>query len=422
MSTDRSLDTVCVQPQHMQEAMPFETIVKLTKSTLGEVRRGCQPQISFFRAFVVPLDEKDYIITAQHDSTKSGRMRGHMTGNDSRFLKACRGEAVDCTPVWFMRQAGRYMEEYRKLRQDHTLLDICANPELAQEVTLQPLHRFDLDAAIIFADILLPLKSMGVGFDFAQGEGPNIQHPIRSPEEVAKLHVGDPEEDLRPVFEAIGLVRSSLKPETPLIGFAGAPFTVASYMIEGSYSRNFLHTKLMMYTHPVAWEKLMETIVEVTVRYLCAQIEAGAQVIQLFDSWVGCLEPQDYRQYVLPYSKKIFDRLQAFSIPLIHFGTGTATILELMQEAGAAVMGVDWRISLSEASGRFEGDVPIQGNLDPLALLAPRDLLEEKVDRVLEDAETCPSHIFNLGHGILPQTPVENVETVVEWVHEKTRR
>ena len=345
-----------------------------------------------------------------------------MAEKDSRFLKACRGEEVDCTPVWFMRQAGRYMEEYRKLRQDHTLLEICSNPELAQEVTLQPIRRFDLDAAIIFADILLPLKSMGVGFEFAKGEGPKIQQPVRGPEDVANLHVGDPEEDLRSVFEAIGLVRDVLDPETALIGFAGAPFTVASYMIEGSYSRNFLHTKLMMYTHPAAWQELMETIVEVTIRYLGAQIEAGAQVIQLFDSWVGCLEPEDYRQYVLPHSKRIFDGLQSFSVPLIHFGTGTATLLELMNQAGATVMGVDWRISLSKASGRFEGNVPIQGNLDPLALLAPRDRLEEKVDRVLEDAEGCPSHIFNLGHGILPQTPVENVETVINWVHDKTRR
>ena len=345
-----------------------------------------------------------------------------MIEHESRFLKACRGEEVDCTPVWFMRQAGRYLEEYRKLRQDHSLLEICANPELAQEVTLQPLRRFDLDAAIIFADILLPLKSMGVDFDFTKGEGPKIQKPIRSPQEVAQLHVGDPEEDLRSVFEAIGLVSSSLDSETALIGFAGAPFTVASYMIEGSYSRNFLHTKLMMYTHPAAWQKLMETIVEVTVRYLSAQIEAGAQVIQLFDSWVGCLEPEDYRQYVLPYSKEIFDRLQTFSVPLIHFGTGTATFLDLMQQAGATVMGVDWKTSMSQASDGFEGDVPIQGNLDPLALLAPRDCLEKKVDRVLEDAKGCPSHIFNLGHGILPQTSVENVEAVVTWVHDKTRR
>ncbi|MEE8348959.1 MAG: uroporphyrinogen decarboxylase [Acidobacteriota bacterium] len=344
------------------------------------------------------------------------------TGNNSRFMRACRGEEVDCTPVWFMRQAGRYMEEYRKLRQNHTLLEICADPELTRDVTLQPLRRFDLDAAIIFADILLPLKSMGVAFDFTKGEGPKIQQPIRSPQEVASLHVGDPEDDLRAVLEAIGLVRSSLDPEKALIGFAGAPFTVASYMIEGSYSRSFMHTKLMMYTHPEAWQKLMETIAEVTVRYLRAQIEAGAQVIQLFDSWVGCLAPEDYRQYVLPYSKTIFDRLQDCSVPMIHFGTGTSTFLNLMKQAGATVMGVDWRMSLSEASSGFEGDVPIQGNLDPLALLAPRDCLEQKVDRVLEDAEGCPSHIFNLGHGILPQTSVENVEAVVEWVHDKTRR
>ena len=342
--------------------------------------------------------------------------------DDGRFLKACRGEEVDCTPVWFMRQAGRYMEEYRKLRKQNTLLEICANPELAQEVTLQPIRRFDLDAAIIFADILLPLKSMGVNFDFFEGEGPKIERPIRSCTDVDQLYVGDPEADLRSVFEAIGLVRDSLDSKKALIGFAGAPFTVASYMIEGSYSRNFLHTKLMMYTNPTVWGKLMEKISEVTSRYLSAQIEAGAQVIQLFDSWVGCLEPRDYQRYVLPYSKSIFDRLKAFSVPLIHFGTGTATFLELMKQAGSTVMGVDWKTSLGEASRCLGGDVPIQGNLDPLALLAPMDCLEEKVEKVLEDGQGCSSHIFNLGHGILPQTPIEHVEAVVEWVHDKSKR
>ncbi|MCH8819154.1 MAG: uroporphyrinogen decarboxylase [Acidobacteria bacterium] len=345
-----------------------------------------------------------------------------MTENDSRFLKACRGEEVDCTPIWFMRQAGRYMQEYLKLREKHTLLELCTRPDLAKEVTLQPIRRFDLDAAIVFADILLPLKSMGVGFDFVKGKGPVIHQPIRSPEDVEKLHAGDPEEDLKCVLETLGLVRSELDPKIALIGFAGAPFTVASYMIEGGYSRNFLHTKRLMYSHPEAWQSLMETTSEIMARYLTAQIEAGAQAIQLFDSWVGCLEPEDYRRYVLPYSQKIFARLKPYSVPLIHFGTGTSTFLELMKQAGATVMGVDWRISLSEASGRFAGEVPIQGNLDPLALLAPRDCLEEKVDRVLEDAEGCPSHIFNLGHGILPQTPVEQVEAVVKWVHDKTRR
>ena len=345
-----------------------------------------------------------------------------MTEKDSRFLKACRGEEVDCTPAWFMRQAGRYMEEYRKLRQKHTLLEICASPELIREVTLQPIRRFDLDAAIIFADILLPLKSMGVSFEFAKGEGPLIHNPIRSPEDAGKLYLGDPKEDLRSVFEAIGLVRSELDPQTALIGFAGAPFTVASYIIEGGSSRNFLHTKLFMYTYPEAWQKLMETVTEVTVRYLTAQIEAGAQAIQLFDSWVGCLEPEDYRRYVLPYSQKTFAGLKAYSVPLIHFGAGTATLLELMREAGGTVMSVDWRISLKRAWRSLGNDTPIQGNLDPAALLAPRHCLEEKVDKVLEEADGRAGHIFNLGHGILPPTPVENVEAVLKWVHDKSRR
>ena len=345
-----------------------------------------------------------------------------MTENDSRFLKACRGEEVDCTPIWFMRQAGRYMQEYRKLREKHTLLELCTTPDLAKEITLQPIRRFDLDAAIIFADILLPLKSMGVGFDFVKGKGPVIHQPIRSPADVEKLHSGDPEEDLRCVFETLGLVRSELDPKIALIGFAGAPFTVASYMIEGGYSRNFLHTKLLMYFHPEAWQRLMETASEIMARYLTAQIEAGAQAIQLFDSWVGCLEPEDYRRYVLPYSQKIFARLKPYAVPLLHFGTGTATLLELMKEAGGTVMGVDWRISLKEARSRLGSNTPVQGNLDPVALFAPPSYLEEKVDQVLEQADGCPGHVFNLGHGILPETPVENVEAVVEWVHAKSKR
>ncbi len=345
-----------------------------------------------------------------------------MTERNSRFLKACRGEDVDCTPIWFMRQAGRYMQEYRKLRENHSLLELCTTPDLAKEVTLQPIRRFDLDAAIIFADILLPLKSMGVGFDFVKGKGPVIHQPIRTPADVEKLHAGDPEEDLKCVLETLGLVRSELDPKIALIGFAGAPFTVASYMIEGGYSRNFLHTKLLMYSHPEAWKRLMETASEIMARYLAAQIEAGAQVIQLFDSWVGCLEPEDYRRYVLPYSQKIFSRLKSYSVPLLHFGTGTTTLLELMKEAGGTVMGVDWRISLKEARSRLGSDTPIQGNLDPVSLFAPPSFLEEKVDQVLEQADGHPGHIFNLGHGILPETPVENVEAVVQWVHAKSKR
>ena len=329
---------------------------------------------------------------------------------------------MDCTPVWFMRQAGRYMQEYRKLRENHTLIELCSQPELAKEVTLQPIRRFDLDAAIIFADILLPLNGMGVSFEFAKGEGPVIHRPLRDPEAIAELQVGSPEEDLASVFEAIRLVRTELDPRIALIGFAGAPFTVASYMIEGGRSRHFQHTKLLMYQHPEAWGQLMTTVSEVMARYLAAQIEAGAQAVQLFDSWVGCLRADDYRRYVLPYSKQILDDLQKYSVPLIHFGTGTATLLELMKEAGATVMGIDWRVGLGEARRRLGETTPLQGNLDPVALLAPGRYLEESVDGVLEEADGYAGHIFNLGHGILPQTPLESVEAVIHWVHEKTKR
>ena len=345
----------------------------------------------------------------------------NMNGNDCRFLRACRREQVDCTPVWFMRQAGRYLPEYRKVREKHTLLEICADPELAKEVTLQPIRRFDLDAAIIFADILLPLKCFGVEFDFVAGEGPRIFHPVRGAQDLERLGVGNPKQDLSFVFEAIRLVRDALDSKVALIGFAGAPFTVASYVIEGSYSRNFLQTKLLMYKHPEVWRALMEIISEVTLRYLKAQIEAGAQAIQLFDSWVGCLQPDDYLNYVLPYSRGIFESLKQYNIPLIHFGTGTATFLELMQEAGGTVMSVDWRLDLDQVWQRLGDNVAVQGNLDPVALFGDSIELEKKVDMILDQARGRPGHIFNLGHGFLPQTPIENVEKIVQWVHQKSK-
>jgi uroporphyrinogen decarboxylase len=320
-----------------------------------------------------------------------------------------------------MRQAGRYLPEYRKVREKHTLLEICADPELAKEVTLQPIRRFDLDAAIIFADILLPLKCFGVEFDFVAGEGPRIFHPVRGAQDLERLGVGNPKQDLSFVFEAIRLVRDALDSKVALIGFAGAPFTVASYVIEGSYSRNFLQTKLLMYKHPEVWKALMEIISEVTLRYLKAQIEAGAQAIQLFDSWVGCLQPDDYLNYVLPYSRGIFESLKQYNIPLIHFGTGTATFLELMQEAGGTVMSVDWRLDLDQVWKRLGDNVAVQGNLDPVALFGDSIELEKKVDMILDQAQGRPGHIFNLGHGFLPQTPIESVEKIVQWVHQKSK-
>ncbi len=313
------------------------------------------------------------------------------------------------------------MEEYRKLREKHSLIEICKRPELSSEVTLQPIRRFELDAAIIFADILLPLEGMGVGFEFLHGEGPVIQRPVRTREDIGQIRVFDVEKELSYVLEALRLVREQLDPGIALLGFAGAPFTVASYMIEGGYSRSFQNTKVLMYRYPDQWKELMERVSGVTLSYLKAQIQAGAQAVQLFDSWIGSLGPDDYCRYVLPYSKKIFAGLKDQSVPLIHFGTGTATLLELMKEAGATVIGVDWRISLSEAWRRLGSEVALQGNLDPVALLGPKALIQEKVSAILDQVAGRPGHIFNLGHGILPETPVQNVDAVIRQVHEYSR-
>jgi uroporphyrinogen decarboxylase len=339
-----------------------------------------------------------------------------MEDSQPRFLKACRLEPVDRTPVWFMRQAGRYMEEYRRLRRRYGMLELCRNPELATEVTLQPIRRFEPDAAIIFADILLPLPPMGVEFEFAAGEGPRIHRPLRDPADVARLRPVVPEESLGFVMEALRLVRAELDPRIALIGFAGAPFTLASYMIEGGHSRHFLATKRLMYEEPDAWRNLMSVLTRTTVDYLRAQAAAGAQALQLFDSWVGALDPDDYREFVMPYSAGVFRSLEDLGIPLIHFGTGTAGFLELIREAGGSVIGVDWRVPLDEAWRRVGHDRAIQGNLDPLALMAPRPILKGKVEAVLDRAAGRPGHVFNLGHGFLPETPVDNVSAVIDWV------
>ncbi len=344
-----------------------------------------------------------------------------MALND-RFLKACRREEVDCTPVWFMRQAGRYMAEYRAIRARHTLLEICAQPELAAAVTLQPVYAFNVDAAILFADILLPLIPMGVHLEFAKGEGPVIHNPISSRADVEALCKVDPNESLAYVLEAVKLVRRELDSKTPLIGFAGAPFTLASYIIEGGSSRNFVKTKRLMYGDTRTWHILMSKLGCVIADYLTSQVEAGAQAVQLFDSWVGALGPDDYREYVLPHSRFIIEQVQRTGVPIIHFGTDTATLLPLMKEAGGDVLGIDWRIDLDRGWETIGLDRAVQGNLDPVALFAPRDELERRVRRILEQAANRPGHIFNLGHGILPETPVENVKTVVEMVHEFSRR
>jgi len=341
---------------------------------------------------------------------------------NDRFLRACRREPVDRTPVWFMRQAGRYMPEYRAIRAKHTLLEICQQPELATEVTLQPLRTLGVDAAILFADILLPLMPMGIDLEFAAGEGPVIHNPIGSAHDVGSLRSVDPHDSLDHVLEAVRLIRCELDGATPLIGFAGAPFTLASYLVEGGSSRNYVKTKRMMYGDPHAWHALMSKLARVVADYLVAQVEAGAQAVQLFDSWVGALSPDDYREYVLPYSKLILCEVQQAGAPAIHFGTDTATLLPLIQEAGGAVIGLDWRMPLDRAWETIGFDTAVQGNLDPVALFAPRAEIEKRVKIILDQAADRPGHIFNLGHGILPGTPVENVKAVVEMVHEFSKR
>ncbi|MGH7700158.1 MAG: uroporphyrinogen decarboxylase [Gemmatimonadales bacterium] len=336
---------------------------------------------------------------------------------DGRFLKACRREPTDVTPVWFMRQAGRYMPEYRALRDKHSLLDLCHEPELAARVTLQPVTRLGVDAAILFADILLPFEPLGLGLAFARGEGPQIARPVRSPADVRNLPAVDPEAELGYVLEAVRLVRRALPAEIALIGFAGAPFTLASYAIEGGGTRDFARTKRFMHAEPAAWHDLLARLAELVGRYLAAQAAAGADAVQLFDSWVGCLSPQDYREFAQPHSGRALELAGAAGVPVIHFGTGTAAFLEDFAAAGGDVIGVDWRVELDRAWARIGDGRAIQGNLDPAALLAPGPALDGRVRDVLARAGRRPGHVFNLGHGVLPETPVEAVRRVVELVH-----
>lgn len=339
------------------------------------------------------------------------------TSKKTRFLNACLREPVDKTPVWFMRQAGRYMKEFREIRKKHSLLTVCKTPDLATEITLQPITRLGVDAAILFADILLPLEPMGIDLEFTKGEGPVIHNPVRQKSDVDRLRVIDAATELPFVGKAIQQIRSSLKEEIPLIGFAGAPFTLASYLIEGGHSRNYLITKQMMYAAPELWRQLLEKLAEVITTYLRFQVRMGAQAVQLFDSWVGSLSPFDYQSYVLPHVKRIVDGLKQEGVPVIHFGTGTGSLLEQMREAGGEVIGLDWRVNLDEAWGRIGYDRAVQGNLDPVTLFGPLPEIERRVVDILKRANGRPGHIFNLGHGVLPETPVEHVAAVVEMVH-----
>jgi uroporphyrinogen decarboxylase len=337
------------------------------------------------------------------------------------LVRAARRQPTSVTPVWLMRQAGRYLPEYRALRERHGFLELCKTPAAAAEVTLQPTRRFPVDAAILFADILLILEPLDVGLSFERGEGPVIHRPVRSEADVAQLKPIDVESSVGSVFETVRLVRRDLRPGVALIGFAGAPFTVASYVVEGGASRDFLWTKRLMYESPAAWHRLMELLAEATATYLNGQIDAGAQAVQLFDSWVGVLSPDDYRAYVFPHTRAVVRALRV-GTPVIHFGTGTATLLPLMREAGGDVIGLDWRVDLDRAWAAVGHEVGVQGNLDPALLLAKPSVFRERVKTILARAAGRPGHIFNLGHGVHQATPVEHVQALVEMVHELSAR
>ena len=317
-----------------------------------------------------------------------------------------------------MRQAGRYMAEYRAIRKQHTLLEICRQPELAAEVTLQPVDRLEVDAAILFSDLLLPLAPMGIPFDFIKGEGPVIHKPIRNRASIQALRAFESRESLAHVLDTIKILGQELKDRVPLIGFAGAPFTLASYAIEGGPSKNYEKTKALMYTEPSAWHQLADFLAQSISDYLVAQIEAGVQAVQLFDSWIGALSPSDYQEFALPYSQRILQTVTDTGVPALHFGTGTATLLGVMAQAGGDVLGVDWRLPLDEAWMRIGTNHAIQGNLDPTLLLGPIERIQAGAKDVLDRAAGRPGHIFNLGHGILPTTPVENVQELSRFVHQ----
>ncbi len=339
-----------------------------------------------------------------------------MKVNDT-FLRACRREPVDYTPVWLMRQAGRYMEEYMEIRRRYSFLEMCRTPEIACKVTLQPVERFELDAAIIFADILLPLEGMGIRLEFAKNEGPVILNPVREEKDVNSLRIIEPREDVPYLLEAIRLVKKELSGRIPLIGFSAAPFTLASYIIEGGGSKNYLHAKRLMYTESGLWCRLMESITSTLTTYVNAQIDAGADAIQIFDSWAGALSPQDYASYVQPHTTRLIENISG-RVPVINFSTGTSAYIETISQCGGDVVGVDWRIRLDVAWERIDHHRAIQGNLDPTVLFATPEEIKRQVETILHMAGGRAGHIFNLGHGIIVGTPVDNVRALVDYVHE----
>jgi uroporphyrinogen decarboxylase len=339
---------------------------------------------------------------------------------ESPFLRACFRRPVPYTPVWFMRQAGRSLPEYRAARGKASMLDACARPDLITEFTLQPLRRYPVDAAILFSDIVVPLKAVGVGIDIVPGVGPVVEQPIRAEQDLARLRPLQPD-DVPFVTEAVTSLVAELG-GTPLIGFAGGPFTLASYLVDGGPSKSFDRTKALMYGHPKLWTALLSRLADITIMFLQVQVAAGVSAVQLFDSWAGTVSPEDYRRSVLPHSRRIFQALAASGVPRIHFGVGTSELLGLLGEAGADVVGVDWRIPLDEAARRVEPGKALQGNLDPAILLAPWDVVERRAREVLERGRTAEGHIFNLGHGVLPDTDPDVLGRLTDLVHAESVR
>lgn len=338
-----------------------------------------------------------------------------------RYLRACKKESVDCTPVWIMRQAGRYLEEYRAVRAKHSFIEVCKTPELAVEITLQPVRRFELDAAILFADILLPLEKMGIDFEFTKDDGPRINNTVRTRADVEKMRAINPMEEMAYLMDAIRMVKRELGGKVPLIGFSGAPFTLASYIIEGGGSRNYVFAKSMMYREPDTWHLLMEKLTDMVIVYLNDQIRAGVQAVQVFDSWVGCLSQADYREFVLPHQQRLMAALDK-SAPHVHFAFGASHLLMLIREAGGDVVGLDWRTEIDAAWKALNHEPGIQGNLDPVALYGSREYIKRRVTEILEKAGNRNGHIFNLGHGILPTAPTDNVKYMIDLVHELSAR
>ncbi len=340
--------------------------------------------------------------------------------HNSRFLKACRGEPVDATPIWLMRQAGRYMPEYQAVRGKSSFLELCKSPERSAQVTLDAQRILGVDAAILFADLLPILETVGLKLEYLEGGGPRLSPPVRTSADIHRLREEDPAQSMPFVYDAIRIIRKELPRDIPLIGFAGAPFTLAAYAIEGESSRNFIHTKTLMYSDPRAWHALLGMLARLVGKYLNAQIDAGVQAVQLFDSWVGTLSPEDYREYVLPHSYAVLQSVKG-RVPVIHFGVGTSTLLPFMAAAGGDVLGLDWHTPIALTREKLKVRA-VQGNLDPICLFADREVVRRKAMQVLDDAGDTPGHIFNLGHGILPRTPVDNVKFLVDFVHESTRR